>query len=103
MHDADVTVDRTLRMQARKRALDVHEAGHVGSAHDVGARLDDSRALLLDDLEMCIRDSACSYLIPAGSPADDVFIEGICYVCGQWFVRLMPVSYTHLDVYKRQI
>ena len=34
---------------------------------------------------------ACSYLIPAGSPADDVFIEGICYVCGQWFVRLMQM------------
>lgn len=34
---------------------------------------------------------ACSYLIPAGSPADDIFIEGICYVCGQWFVRLMQM------------
>lgn len=34
---------------------------------------------------------ACSYLVPEGSAVDEVLVEGVFYVCGQWFVRLMQM------------
>ena len=33
----------------------------------------------------------CSFVIPDGSPADTILIEGIFYVLGQWFIRLMQM------------
>ncbi len=33
----------------------------------------------------------CNPLIPDGSPADAIFIEGICYVIGQMFIHLMQM------------
>lgn len=32
-----------------------------------------------------------SFAIPQGTPVHDVLIEGVFYVCGQWFVRLMQM------------
>ena len=33
----------------------------------------------------------CSFVIPSGSAADSILIEGIFYVLGQWFIRLMQM------------
>ena len=33
----------------------------------------------------------CSVAVPAGSPADELVIEGVFYVLGQWFIRLMQM------------
>lgn len=33
----------------------------------------------------------CSVLVPEGSPFDVVVIEGVLYVLGQWFIRLMQM------------
>lgn len=32
-----------------------------------------------------------SFVVPDGSPVDNVLIEGVFYVCGQWFIRLMQM------------
>ena len=50
MHDADIAVEPPVGAHAPERALDVHEARHVGAADDVGTRLDDGAAFLVDDL-----------------------------------------------------
>lgn len=34
---------------------------------------------------------ACSVMVPDGSAVDEVMIEGIFYVLGQWFIRLMQM------------
>ena len=33
----------------------------------------------------------CSATVPDGSVVDQVLIEGVFYVCGQWFIRLMQM------------
>ena len=33
----------------------------------------------------------CSSTVPDGSPVDVYLIEGVFYVCGQWFIRLMQM------------
>lgn len=33
----------------------------------------------------------CSMVVPDGSPFDEYVIEGVLYVCGQWFIRLMQM------------
>ncbi|WP_303728265.1 dicarboxylate/amino acid:cation symporter [Denitrobacterium detoxificans] len=33
----------------------------------------------------------CSVAVPEGSPVDTYVIEGVFYVCGQWFIRLMQM------------
>ena len=33
----------------------------------------------------------CSIVVPDGSPFDAYVIEGVLYVCGQWFIRLMQM------------
>ena len=33
----------------------------------------------------------CSMTVPDGSPVDAFLIEGVFYVCGQWFIRLMQM------------
>lgn len=34
---------------------------------------------------------ACSVIVPDGSAVDEVMIEGVFYVLGQWFIRLMQM------------
>ena len=54
------------------------------------------------DLEMCIRDRSI--------PFQRMFPDGICRVTDSYYTKTIqfqdinyPVSYTHLDVYKRQV
>ena len=52
---------------------------------------------------MCIRERFCSidYQFPAEIKGD-VLLQSGAFLRGLWFDNVIAVSYTHLDVYKRQ-
>lgn len=54
-------------------------------------KLDLTGVILLSLVAGIVVGIICSVAIPSGSDADNILIEGVFYVFGQWFIRLMQM------------